>query len=225
MSADNDISMLMNVEEPELLLERAHPFMGLMTQYQCAMLELKTKLDVLNAELSLENDRNPIESIVCRLKKPVSIMSKLRSRGCEMTIENIEKRVRDVAGIRVICSFVNDIYMLAEKLCSQDDVRLIDSKDYIKNPKPNGYRSLHLIIEIPIFLSNETKPMLVEVQLRTTAMVFWASIEHKIKYKKNISDGDAVAERLRQCAEEISRIDEQMQSIRDEVESMQNTDI
>lgn len=196
------------------IFDQTRPFAELMMRYKCAMLEVKTKLDVLNTQLSLENDRNPFESIECRLKSVPSIIEKLNRKGLELSSESIEKNLNDVAGIRVICSFPEDIYILAEELCSQDDIRLIARKDYIKDPKPNGYRSLHLIVEIPIFLMTEKKYMRVEVQFRTIAMDFWASLEHKLKYKKDIKqDVEEISEELRECAEEISRLDMKMQSI------------
>ncbi|HPE94471.1 MAG TPA: GTP pyrophosphokinase family protein [Bacillota bacterium] len=197
------------------LISQAKPFIRLMTQYQCAMLEVKTKFEVLNAEMSLDSEKNPFESISCRLKKPASILDKLYRGGYEPTVENIEEHIRDVAGIRVICSFPDDIYMLADKLVAQDDITLIQRKDYIASPKPNGYRSLHLIVGIPIFLSNEKKEMFVEVQMRTIAMDFWASLEHKLRYKKDIKDPAAISDKLRECAEQISDMDARMQEIRD----------
>lgn len=204
-------AILKNTSE---ILEKTRPFAELMMRYRCAMLEVKTKLDVLNTQLSLENDRNPFESISCRIKTVPSIIEKLSRKGFELSAESIEKNLNDVAGIRVICSFPDDIYILADELCSQDDIRLIERKDYIKNPKPNGYRSLHLILEIPIFLMTEKKFMRVEVQFRTIAMDFWASLEHKVKYKKNIeTDVDKISAELKECAEEISRLDLKMQSI------------
>ncbi len=212
---------LPDTEAAQLFFEKTKPFTLLMTQYKCAMLEVRTKLDVLDAELSLESERNPFESISCRIKSPISIMEKLERKGLPMTAKAIEENLHDVAGIRVICSYPSDIYMLAEKLCGQDDIRLIEKKDYIQNPKPNGYRSLHLIVEIPIFLSNEKKHMQVEVQFRTIAMDFWASLEHKIRYKKNLNEEALeIAEELKLCAEDISAIDRRMQDIRDRIERM-----
>ena len=203
------------------MFEKSRPFAVLMTQYRCAMLEVRTKLDVLNAELSLESERNPFESIVCRLKSPLSIIEKLERSGHPVTVKSIEENLHDVAGIRVICSYPSDIYMLAEKLCGQDDIRLVCKKDYIANPKPNGYRSLHLIVEIPIFLSNEKKYMPVEVQFRTIAMDFWASLEHKIRYKKDLTnEALEIAEELKVCADDISLIDARMQAIRDRIEGL-----
>ena len=200
------------------IMEQTRPFAELMMRYKCAMLEVKTKFDVLNTQLSLENDRNPFESINCRIKTVASIIEKLDRKGFELTAESIEKNLNDVAGIRVICSFIEDIYLLADRLCSQDDIRLIERKDYIKNPKPNGYRSLHLIVEIPIFLMDEKKFMRVEVQFRTIAMEFWASLEHKLKYKKNIeTDLQEISAELKTCAEEISRLDNKMQEIHNKI--------
>lgn len=193
-------------------------FLKLMAQYESAMLEVKTKLEVLKTEMSLENDRNPFKQISYRLKEPMSIIGKLQRYGVELSVESIEKNLHDVAGVRVICPFVDDIYMLSNKLCSQDDIHVLTRKDYIENPKPNGYRSLHLIIEVPIFLSNEKKMMQVEVQFRTIAMDFWASLEHKMKYKKNIPSADAVSARLKACADEIAAVDMRMQDVRKQIE-------
>ena len=205
-------------EYPEVIWEEARPFMELMTQYRCAMMEVETKLKVLDAEFSLEYNRNPFESIKSRLKTPVSITEKLKRKGMEISVENIEECLFDVAGIRVICSFPEDIYHLAGMLVRQDDIILIEKKDYIKNPKPNGYRSLHLILDIPIFLSDEKKHMKVEVQFRTIAMDFWASLEHKLKYKKHIKDAEEIGEQLRECAESIELLDNKMQEIRNRIE-------
>lgn len=205
---------LISSERPEEFVESAQPFMKLMMQYKCAMLEIQTKFEVLNTELSLDDERNPIETISCRLKKPISIIEKLKRNHWEVTLQNIEEHLHDVAGIRVICCFPKDIYRLAEKICSQDDIRLVQKKDYIQNPKPNGYRSLHLILEVPVFFADEKKWMQVEVQFRTIAMDFWASIEHKMKYKKDLDDAATqITEELRQCAEGINEIDLRMQEI------------
>ena len=202
------------------LFEQTKPFSELIMRYKCAMLEVRTKLDVLNTQLSLENDRNPFESISCRIKSVPSILEKLERKGFPLTSEAIEQNLNDVAGIRVICSFPDDIYVLADRLCSQDDLRLLEKKDYIKNPKPNGYRSLHLIVEIPIFLMDGKKYMRVEVQFRTIAMDFWASLEHKLKYKKDIpGDIDDISRRLKECSDEISLLDLKMQEIHKQIES------
>ena len=218
MAEDNNSEAAELITRGIKLMEQTRPFAELMMRYNCAMLEVKTKLDVLNSQLSLENDRNPFESITCRLKKPRSIYEKLRRKGFEISAESIEKNLCDVAGIRVICSYPEDIYVLANELCSQDDIRLLEKKDYIKNPKPNGYRSLHLILEIPIFLMTEKRYMKVEVQFRTIAMDFWASLEHKLKYKKNVESAEEIAAELKRCADEISVLDMRMQEIHRRIE-------
>ena len=193
-------------------------FQGLMMHYECAMLEVKTKLDVLNAELAIRDSRNPFETIKTRIKKPMSIIDKLRRDGLEVNIDNIQNNLNDVAGIRVICSFPDDIYKLADYLAAQDDIKVIARKDYIANPKPNGYRSLHLIVEIPIFLTDEKKLMRVEVQFRTIAMDFWASLEHKLKYKKEVSNAESISNELYYCAELINQLDGRMQQIREKID-------
>lgn len=204
----------------EEFIESAQPFQKLMMQYQCALLEVRTKFEVLDTELSLDSEKNPIESISCRIKKPLSIVVKLKRNGLEVSLDNIEKNLHDVAGIRIICSFTKDIYRLAEKIRTQDDIRIIKEKDYIRNPKPNGYRSLHLILEVPVFFSDEKKWMQVEVQFRTIAMDFWASIEHKIRYKKKFDavTAEQLSEELRFCAEGIHDLDLRMQSINERIE-------
>ena len=201
--------------------EEAMPFMQLMMQYKCALMEVETKLKVLNAEFALKNNRNPFEAIKSRIKSPESILEKLERKGLPISVEAIEQNIMDIAGIRVICSFTDDIYTIAGLLVEQDDVWILKMKDYIEDPKPNGYRSLHLIVEIPIFLSEKKKWMKVEVQFRTIAMDFWASLEHKLKYKKNISNSETVMEELKECAEASAALDLKMQKIRDQIEVMQ----
>lgn len=191
----------------------AMPYKELMAYYRCAMMEVETKFNVLNEELSLLYDRNPIETIKARLKSPESIVDKAVRKNIPLTVDSIEKNLHDIAGLRIICSFPSDIYVLADALLRQDDVTLIERKDYIQNPKPNGYRSLHLIIETPIFLHNQTRMMKVEVQFRTIAMDWWASLEHKIRYKKDLKDDEAVARELFSCAEMGAELDQRMERI------------
>lgn len=200
------------------IMESAQPFMELLMHNECALHEIETKLNVLNDEFSLQYNYNPIESIKTRVKDPMSIVEKMKRKGVAPTIENIENTLNDIAGIRVICSFPEDIYAIAEMLIRQDDIKLISQKDYIANPKPNGYRSLHLIVEIPIFLSKGKKFMKVEVQFRTIAMDFWASLEHKMRYKKNIENAEEIAKELKLCSEAINTIDYRMQDIRNRIE-------
>lgn len=188
----------------------------LMTYYKCAIREVETKLQVLDEEFSLYNDRNPINSIKSRLKSIPSIVEKCERKGVEFSISTIEKELNDIAGIRVICSFTEDVYKLADALLRQDDITLIKKKDYIENPKTNGYRSLHLIIEIPIFLENEKRKMRVEVQLRTIAMDCWASLEHQLRYKKGIDFTDERQRELQKCAQLSMELDQRMDSLRDE---------
>lgn len=166
----------------------AAPYFELMAYYRCAMMEVETKFRVLSEERTLRYDYNPVEAVKTRLKRPESIVRKMDRYGVPLTADNMEATLNDVAGVRVICSFISDIYSLADALLKQDDVTLIRRKDYIQHPKENGYRSLHLIIEIPVFLHDQKRMMKVEVQLRTTAMDWWASAEHKIRYKKDLSD-------------------------------------
>lgn len=206
------------------ILERAKPFMELMMHNECALREIETKLNVLNDEFSLQYNHNPIETIKTRVKDPISIVEKMQRKGIKPTIENIENCLNDIAGIRVICSFPEDIYAIADMLIRQDDITLIAKKDYIANPKPNGYRSLHLILEIPIFLSTGKKPMRVEVQFRTIAMDFWASLDHKMKYKKNVENAEEIVAELRMCAEAINQIDYRMQDIRNRIEQYSDDD-
>ena len=200
------------------------PFKRLMAYYKCAIMEVETKFKVLNQEFSLEYDRNPIETIKTRLKSPDSIVKKLAKKDVPLTVESIEKNLNDIAGVRVICSFPEDIYVLADCLLQQDDIKLIEVKDYIKNPKPNGYRSLHLIVEIPIFLKDEKKNMRVEVQLRTIAMDFWASLEHKLSYKKDIpqDEEELLRRELLDCAQISADLDLRMEKIKNRIVNKEN---
>ena len=208
------------VHVPEMWVDQARQFQQAMMRYTCAIREVKTKLEVLNDELSVKNQRNPIEMIKSRVKKPKSIVEKLQCRGFEVSLESMEKNLDDVAGIRIICSFLDDIYEVADMLIRQDDVKVIAVKDYIKNPKPNGYRSYHMIIEIPVFFSDSKKPIRVEVQIRTIAMDFWASLDHQLKYKKSfIDDNGEISEELKQCAEVIAGTDMKMLEIRKKIEA------
>ena len=197
--------------------ESTLPYRQMMTYYNCALMEVETKFKVLNEQFSLFYDRNPIESIHTRIKSQSSILKKLQKKNLALTIPNIEKNLFDIAGVRVVCSFTEDIYSLANSFLNQDDVRLIEKKDYIENPKENGYRSLHLIVEIPIFLSDEKKWVKVEVQFRTIAMDFWASLEHKIYYKFEGNAPQYISQELRDCAAIISKLDAKMLSLNEAI--------
>lgn len=220
--ANGSISQDMLYEQAKSLLDTMLDFKELLLRYDCAIKEIKTKFDVLNKEFEVRYQRNPISSIHTRLKSQTSIMEKLSRLGLEMTRDNIEQNLHDIAGIRVICSYVDDIYSIADALIRQADITLISRKDYIKNPKPNGYRSLHLIVSVPIFFSNEVKTVLAEIQIRTIAMDFWASLEHQIKYKKNIKNSGEIAEQLRKCAEVIAYTDRMMKDIRTKIDNEQD---
>lgn len=198
----------------------ARPYRELMAYYRCAMMEVATKFNVLNEELSLQYDRNPIESVKTRLKSLDSIVEKASRKGVGISIDSIEKNINDIAGVRVICSYPSDIYMLAESFTEQDDIRVIECKDYIKNPKPNGYRSLHLIVETPIFLHDKKRMMKVEVQFRTISMDWWASLEHKINYKKDMPDDirAEITKELLECATMGASLDRRMEGIQKRVE-------
>lgn len=196
---------------------RAQETMRLMSYYRCALREVETKFNVLNEDFSLLHDRNPIAAIHSRIKSMSSIEDKLRRKGLEFTLANMENHLCDIAGLRIICAFPEDVYLLADALLRQDDIRLLHKKDYIANPKPNGYRSLHLIVEVPIFLANEKRPMKVEIQLRTIAMDCWASLEHQLRYKKDRAFTPRMAEELRQCAELSAQLDSRMDALRKQV--------
>ena len=201
-------------EEVAKVFSRTKEFQEMMTLYNCAIMEIETKLNVLNEEFSLQYDRNPFESIETRLKSPTSIVEKMMIHNMDINVENMEGEIFDIAGIRVVCSFKEDIYRLADLLVQQDDVLLLARKDYIANPKPNGYRSFHIIVDIPIFLSRGKKHMKVEVQFRTIAMDFWASVDHKLKYKKEIANPKEVGDRLKNCADRLAEMDDEMEAIR-----------
>lgn len=206
MAEELDISM-------ESFFENSRGLMQFMSMYNSAIKEVRTKFEILNDDLSMDTDHNPIEMIKSRIKTPESIIKKLKRKGLSYDIGSITENIYDIAGVRVICSFVEDIYKVAEMLSSQDDIKVVEVKDYIKNPKPNGYRSYHMIIEIPVFFAQCRRNMKVEVQLRTIAMDFWASLEHKMRYKKEVEGVDRVYKELRDCAEIIASTDLKMQEI------------
>ena len=226
--ANNEISemekYLKRIDEDTLnwVQRKSKEVARLMSYYRCAMMEVETKLNVLNEEFSWEMDHNPISSIKKRLKSMPSIIGKLERKGHPLSMENIEEHLMDVAGVRVICSFPEDVYAMRNALIHQDDVVLLEEKDYIKNSKPNGYRSLHLIVGIPIFLAKEKKMMKVEVQLRTIAMDFWASLEHQLRYKKNSYFTKEMAEELTECARISADLDLRMDAIRKSVEKQKH---
>ncbi|MBP5492552.1 MAG: GTP pyrophosphokinase family protein [Clostridiales bacterium] len=210
---------LMSDEFLDFVEENTKPIDQLFAYYKCAIMEVETKFKVLDESLSVELDRNPIESIKTRVKSVDSLLRKMRRKNIPLNLNAIEEQIHDIAGVRVICSFPDDIYEVASAFLAQDDITLIKQKDYIKEPKPSGYRSLHLIVEVPIFLKNEKRNMKVEVQFRTIAMDFWASLEHKLHYKHDLPPERAkvLADELRNCAEQIEILDQRMQTVRNEI--------
>ncbi len=202
--------------------ENLLPIRNMYADYQCAAMEVETKFRVLDTRFSVEYDHNPIETIKMRLKSPESIIRKMEDRGYPMTMESMLENVRDIAGVRVICSFIDDIYRLADCLLEQDDITLVQRKDYIQKPKPNGYRSLHLLVQVPIFTEDGKKMMYVEVQLRTIAMDFWASLEHKLRYKKTVPEEELqyLSSELEACAQTSAELDARMQKIRSRLSSV-----
>ena len=200
------------------MLETSSRFQDVMMMYRCAVREVQTKLEVLNDEFKTRRKRNPIDSIRSRIKSPISIIEKLQRKGLELSIQSILDNLNDVAGIRVVCPFISDIYDVANMLTSQDDVEVMEIKDYIKNPKPNGYRSLHYVVIIPIFLSSGKEYMKVEVQIRTIAMNFWAALEHQMHYKQFDNDEmPEIVNELTLCADNIYNTDVRMQEIREDI--------
>ncbi|MBO5458947.1 MAG: GTP pyrophosphokinase family protein [Lachnospira sp.] len=210
--------MNMNKEDFRKTMETNARFQELMMMYRCAIREIQTKLEILNDEFKTKSQRNPIDSIRTRIKSPASIFDKLQRKGFEISIQSIVTNLNDVAGVRVVCPFISDIYAVANMLVSQDDVEVMEVKDYIKNPKPNGYRSLHYVVIIPIFLSSGKEYMKVEVQIRTIAMNFWASLEHQMHYKQFDTDEmPEIVNELTMCAETIYDTDVHMQEIREDI--------
>ncbi len=188
--------------------------------YNSALKEIGTKLEILNDEFQDVHKYNPIEHIKARMKTSESIVKKLKSRGYESTIENMVEHVNDIAGIRVICSFTSDIYRIADMLAAQDDLRILATKDYIKSPKPSGYKSYHMLVTVPVFLSNRVVEVKVEIQIRTVAMDFWASLEHKIYYKFEGNAPEHIQQSLVNCARIVEQLDAEMLSLNNEVQRL-----
>ncbi|RHP72500.1 GTP pyrophosphokinase family protein [Coprobacillus sp. OF03-2AA] len=201
------------------LYENVTELLRMQQIYEAGIKEVRTKLEILDAEFKVKHDHNPIHHIESRLKSPESILKKAISKDIPVTERSLEENIHDIAGIRVICNYVDDVYKVAQLLTNQDDIQLIEMKDYIQNPKESGYMSLHLVLEVPIFLSEGPKPIHVEVQLRTIAMDFWASLEHKLKYKTDNNVSDDVKKELQECAKSIAEIDLKMQNIHNRLNS------
>ena len=195
------------------ILENVNSLLRMEQLYEAGIKEIRTKLEILDSEFKVKYDHNPIHHIESRLKKPESIIKKAIDKDVTLTEKEIMRHIHDIAWIRVICNYIDDVYVVAQLLINQDDIKLIKIKDYIQNPKDNGYRSLHLVLEVPIFLAEGVQPIHVEVQLRTIAMDFWASLEHKLKYKTDNNVPEDIKKELIQCAMSISELDYKMQSI------------
>lgn len=187
--------------------------------YDAALKEINTKLEILNNEFKLAHQYNPIEHITSRIKTPQSIAKKLGHNGRDLTVENIVKFVNDVAGIRIICSFTSDIYRIANLMAKQSDIKVLKVKDYIMFPKENGYTSYHMIVSVPVFLSNRTVDTKVEIQIRTIAMDFWASLEHKIYYKFEGNAPEHIQKELKECSEIVAYLDQKMLSLNEEIKN------
>ena len=188
-----------------------------MLDYSSALKQIETKLDILNDEFQHIHRYNPIEHIKARIKTPESIVKKLKRYGLEFTLDNMEQAVNDIAGVRITCSFTSDIFRLADMIRDQKDIKVISTKDYITTPKPSGYRSYHMIISVPVYFSDRIKDVKVEIQIRTVAMDFWASLEHKINYKFEGNAPQHIKEELIECSEMIANLDAKMLSLNEEI--------
>lgn len=199
-------------------------FVRFMMTYKFALEEVNTKINILKQEFQYADDYNPIEHVTSRIKSPESIINKAYRKGYDLTLSSIRENIRDIAGIRITCSFISDVYKISRMLQSQKDIKLIEEKDYVKHPKPNGYRSLHLIIQIPVFMSDRVNHVYVEVQIRTIAMEFWASLEHKIYYKYDREIPGELKEELTEAAFSALKLDEKMEKIHDQVNKIKEHD-
>ena len=208
-----NVRQMLDSDAGQQVMEQMFRFIELEHLYESAIREVKTKLEILDSEFRTKYAYNPIHHIESRLKSPQSLFEKMQRKNLPINTETVRNEIFDFAGVRVVCNYIEDIYTVAELLTSQDDINVIKRKDYIENPKPNGYRSLHLVIETPVFLSEKKEIVTVEVQIRTIAMDFWASLEHELKYKTDTEVSADLANQLHECAEAISRIDVHMQKI------------
>ncbi|WP_099364628.1 GTP pyrophosphokinase [Fredinandcohnia onubensis] len=194
-----------------------------MMSYKFALEEMMTKINILKQEFKYIHDYNPIEHVSSRLKSPESILNKIQRKGYDYSFESITENIRDIAGIRITCAYISDIYKISEMLQKQKDVTLIECKDYIKNPKPNGYQSLHLIVQIPIFMSDREEHINVEIQIRTIAMDFWASLEHKIYYKYNKEIPQHMKDELKEAAVTAAQLDKKMEKLQREMNKLKES--
>jgi putative GTP pyrophosphokinase len=212
---------VINLKEFKLLKTELTRFM---MAYKFALDEMDTKINILSEEFNYMHEYNPIEHVKSRVKSPESIINKIYRKGCEPNLDSIRENIRDIAGLRITCSFISDIYEISKMIQKQKDIKVVEYKDYIKNPKPNGYQSLHMIIEIPIFMSDREVAVYVEIQIRTIAMDFWASLEHKIFYKYNKEVPQKLLNELREASRMSSELDKKMERINVEVNHLKKLD-
>ncbi|WP_169084917.1 GTP pyrophosphokinase family protein [Paenibacillus sp. PL91] len=210
----------MVMDQMHKMKEMKNQITRFMMMYKFALQELETKIEILKEEFHLLHAYNPIEHTSSRLKSPKSILEKLYRKQSELTFSSIRSNIKDIAGLRITCSFISDIYRISDMLKNQSDLNILEIKDYIKKPKPNGYQSLHMIIEVPVFISDRVQNICVEVQIRTIAMDFWASLEHKIYYKYHQSIPPQLLEELKEAAESASALDQKMERLHNEIEAI-----
>lgn len=229
---DHTMETILHFDESvkERMFQSAIGIMDIMVDYKelltmaaCAMRTVQAKLEALDQEFDLRHHRNPIHSIETRLKSSTSIAEKAARKGIDLTPGSIAENIHDIAGVRVICPFLDDVYLLAEALSRQDDIAILERKDYIAHPKPNGYRSLHLVISVPVYFSEKKHAVSVEVQIRTIAMDFWASLEHQLKYKHEVKHQEDIVSQLKACADQIDNLDHKMLQIREQIDSCKDS--
>ena len=208
------------INNPDNFYKMAFEFQQIMMVYESAIKQIETKLDILNKENKVSGRRNPIETVKSRVKTPQSIAGKLEKRNLPVTFESMVENLHDIAGVRVICPYISDIYSVRDMLLKQPDITLLEEKDYIKNPKESGYRSLHLVIQVPVYLSTTTHHVKVEIQLRTIAMDFWACLEHELHYKTTTNVPESIRRELFRVAETIAMTDREMEEIAIELQNM-----
>lgn len=222
MEKETDLPSVVNkgLQSNEDFYKIAFQFQEIMMIYESAIKQLETKLEILNKEYKVTGRRNPIETIKSRIKSPDSIAKKLEKKGLSVNFKTMTENLQDIAGVRVICPYISDIYNVKDILLKQPDIKLVEQKDYIENPKASGYRSLHLVVEIPVYLSQTEHRVKVEIQLRTIAMDFWASLEHELKYKNEQKIPDSVRRELFRVAETIAMTDREMEEIAIELQAL-----
>ena len=208
------------MSNPDNFYKMAFEFQQIMMVYESAIKQIETKLDILNKENKVSGRRNPIETVKSRIKSPQSIASKLEKKKLPVTFDSMVENLHDIAGVRVICPYISDIYSVRDMLLKQPDITLLEEKDYIKQPKDSGYRSLHLVVEIPVYLSESTHNVKVEIQLRTIAMDFWACLEHELHYKTNTAVPESIRRELFRVAETIAMTDREMEEIAIELQNL-----